>query len=86
MRIAGMRVQPPVARLLAEILGVEGFATTSKKITEAIELQVTTEAPLTPADYEAILEALDRNCPSTLYDLHRRLREERRRIRYVTGG
>jgi hypothetical protein len=86
MRIAGMRVQAPVARLLAEVLESEGFAPTSAKITEAISLRVTAEVPLTPTDYQAILDALDRNCPSTLYSLHRRLGEEERRIRYVTGG
>lgn len=86
MRIGGVRIQAPVARLLADVLEAEGFAATSGKIDEAIKQRVTTEAPLAPADYQAILDALDRNCPSTLYSLQRRLREEERHIRYITGG
>ena len=85
MRIAGVRLQTPVARLLSEILDGAGFSDTSGKIAEAIKLQVTVEAPLTTADYEAILEVLNRNCPPTLYRLHRELLEDRRYIPRVTG-
>lgn len=85
MRIAGVRLQTPVARLLAEILEGAGFSDTSARIADAITLQVTVEAPLTTADYEAILEVLNRNCPPTLYRLHRELLEDERYIRRVTG-
>lgn len=86
MRVAGVRLQAPVARLLSEIMRGEGFPATAAKITEAIERQVTTEAPLTAADYQAILETLNRSCPATLYRLHRELLEDQRYIRRVTGG
>jgi hypothetical protein len=85
MRIAGVRLDTPVARLLSEILERAGFGVTSAKIAEAIRLQVTVEAPLTTADYEAILEVLNQNCPPTLYRLHRELLEDERYIRRVTG-
>jgi hypothetical protein len=84
MRVAGTRLQPAVARLLAEVLAREGQPSTSARITDAIERGVTTEAPLTPGDYDAILEALERECPSTLYGLRRRLVEDERRFRYRT--
>jgi hypothetical protein len=85
MRIAGVRLDAPVARLLSEILEGAGFGDTSAKIADAIGLQVTVEAPLTAADYEAILEVLNRNCPPTLHRLHRELLEDDRYIRRVTG-
>ena len=85
MRIAGVRLQPPVARLLSEILAGAGFGDTSAKIEEAIRLKVTVEAPLTAADHDAIRGVLDRNCPPTLYRLHRELLEDERYIRRVTG-
>jgi hypothetical protein len=59
---------------------------TADKIADAIERQVTIEAPLTLDDHQAILEALGRNCPSTLYRLRQRLDEERRYARRVTGA
>jgi hypothetical protein len=86
MRIAGVRLGAPVARLLSEILRAEGFPSTADKIADAIERRVTVEAPLTLADHEAILEALTRNCPPTLTRLRQRLDEERRYVRRVTGG
>jgi hypothetical protein len=86
MRVAGVRLQAPVARLLAEVLATEGFPATSARIAVAIERKITTEAPLAGTDYEAILEALNRNCPPTLHNLHRHLLEDERRIRYITGG
>ena len=86
MRIAGVRLQPPVARLLSEILEGAGFGDTSAKITEAIRLKVTVEAPLTAADYQAILDVLNRTCPPTLYRLHRELLDDQRYIRRVTGA
>lgn len=85
MRIAGVRLGAPVARVLSEILRTEGFPATADKIAEAIERQITIEAPLTLADHEAILEALRRNCPSTLNRLRQRLDEEQRYVRRVTG-
>jgi hypothetical protein len=86
MRIAGVQLGAPVARLLSEILEREGFPDTAVKITQAIGLQVTVEAPLTIADHEAILEALTRTCPPTLNRLRRELLEEQRRLRRITGG
>ena len=85
MRIAGVRLGAPVARLLSDVLERDGHPDTAAKIADAIRLQVTVEAPLTTADYEAILEVLNRNCPPTLYRLHRELLEDERYIRRVTG-
>jgi hypothetical protein len=42
MRIVGVRIGAPIARLLAEILESAGFDSTAEKIAQAIELQVTT--------------------------------------------
>jgi hypothetical protein len=84
MRIAGVRLQAPVARLLAELLAEE-HPVTAERIAVTIERRVTTEAPLAAADYEAILETLNRSCPATLHRLHRRLLDEERRSRFVTG-
>ena len=86
MRIAGVRLQASVARLLAELLDAEGFPDTAAKITDAIALQLTVEAPLTSGDYQAILEALGRTCPPTLRRLRDELFEEQRRTRRITGG
>ena len=81
MRIAGLRIGAPVARLLAQILDEAGFAETAGKISQAIQLQVTTEAPLTLEDHEAILVALGDRCPPELGRLRRELLEEQRRLR-----
>jgi len=81
MRIVGLRIGAPVARLLVDLLEDAGFGSTAAKIAEAIELQVTTEAPLTTADHEAILIALGSDCPAGLSRLRRELLEERRRLR-----
>jgi hypothetical protein len=81
MRIAGLRIGAPVARLLAQILYEAGYADTAGKISQAIELQVTTEAPLTLEDHEAILVALGDRCPPELGRLRRELLEEQRRLR-----
>jgi hypothetical protein len=86
MRIAGVRLGAPVARLLSEILESEGYLETAGRIADAIKLQVTVEAPLTGADYEAIAEALSRNCPAPLYRLRTELLEQQRRLRRITGG
>jgi hypothetical protein len=74
-----------VARLLSEILRAEGYPVTADRVADAIERQITVEAPLTLEDHEAILEALSRNCPSTLNRLRQRLDDERRYVRRVTG-
>jgi hypothetical protein len=84
MRIAGARIDAPVARLLSEILRAEGFPVTADKVVDALERQITTEALLTLDDHEAILEALSRNCPATLYRLRERLLEEQRYVRRAT--
>jgi hypothetical protein len=86
MRVAGVRLQAPVARLLAEVLEAQGFPATAARIADAIERRITVEAPLTGGDYQAILDTLDRSCPPTLYGLHRVLLEDRRYVRRVTGG
>lgn len=77
MRIAGVRLGAPVARLLSEILESEGYPETAARIAEAIDMQVTVEAPLTGPDYAAISDALGRNCPTTLYRLRTQLLESR---------
>lgn len=86
MRIAGVRLGPPVARLLTELLDAQGHAATAATIRDAIERGVTIEAPLTIADHQQILEALEGDCPPTLYRLRRELLEEQRRVRRITGG
>ena len=86
MRIAGVRLTAPVARLLSDILEGEGHTATAAKIRDAIERGITIEAPLTIADHDTILEALERDCPSTLYKLRRELLEERGRLRSIKGG
>jgi hypothetical protein len=86
VRIAGVRLGAPVARLLSDVLRAQGFPETADKIADAIERQITIEAPLTLADHEAILAALTPNCPASLNRLRQRLDEERRYVRRVTGG
>ena len=86
MRIAGVHLGAPVARLLSEILEREGYPETARKIADAIAQKITVEAPLVLADYEAIAEALSHDCPAPLYRLHTQLLEELRRLRRVTGG
>jgi hypothetical protein len=81
MRIVGLHIGAPVAHLLVDLLEDAGFGSTAAKIAEAIELRVTTEAPLATADHEAILIALGSNCPASLSRLRRELLEERRRLR-----
>jgi alkyl hydroperoxide reductase subunit AhpF len=86
MRIAGVRLGAPVARLLSEILEGGGYPETARKIADAIERQITIEAPLTLEDYEAISTVLAHNCPAPLYRLRTELLEELRRLRRITGG
>ena len=86
MRIVGVCLGAPVARLLSELLESKGYPETAAKIADAIERQWTLEAPLTLADHEAIIEALAENCPPTLHRLRTELLEEQRRIRRITGG
>ncbi len=81
MRIVGLRIAAPIARLLTQVLEEAGFADTAGKVSQAIELQVTTEAPLTAADHEVILVALGRRCPPELARLRRELLDEQRRRR-----
>jgi hypothetical protein len=86
MRVAGVRLQAPAARLLSQVIAGEGYPDTAGRIGEAIEQGITTEAPLTGADYAVILEVLNRTCPPMLYNLRRNLLEDQRYIRRVTGG
>jgi hypothetical protein len=85
MRIAGVHLDAPVARLLSEILEREGYPETSSKVADAIMRRVTIEAPLALDDYEAIATVLDRDCPAPLYRLHTEVLEQQRRIRRITG-
>jgi hypothetical protein len=86
VRIAGVRLGAPVARLLSEFLDAGGHPATAARIRDAIERRITIEAPPTIADHEAILEALEEDFPSTLNSLRRELLEERQRLRRLTGG
>ena len=86
VRIAGVRLGAPVARLLSDVLEGDGHPETAGKIADAIKLQVTVEAPLTGADYEAIAETLSRTCPPPLYRLRTEIREQQQRLRRITGG
>jgi len=86
MRIAGARIDVSVAHVLVEVLRTEGYPVTADRIVDALNGQITTEAPLTLADHQAILAALSRNCPTTLHRLRERLREEQRYVRRATGG
>ena len=86
MRVAGVHLGAPVARLLSEILEREGYPEIARKIADAIAQKVTVEAPLVLADYEAIADALSSDCPAPLYRLRTQLLEELRRLRRVTGG
>ena len=85
MRIAGVHLDAPVARLLSGILEGQGHPETAAKIADAIARRITVEAPLAPADYDAITAALDRDCPAPLYRLHTQLLEYQRRVRRITG-
>ena len=86
MRIAGVHLGAPVARLLSEILESGGYPETAGKIADAIKQRITVEAPLTLDDYEAISTVLTGNCPAPLYRLHTELLAQQRRMRRITGG
>ena len=86
MRIAGARIDVSVAHVLVEVLRTEGYPVTADRIVDALNGQITTEAPLTLEDHQAILTALSRNCPTTLHRLRERLLEEQRYVRRATGG
>jgi hypothetical protein len=47
---------------------------------------VTTEAPLTVADHEAVLSALQGDCPAGLYRLRTELDKDHRLRRGFAGG
>ncbi len=86
MRIAGIRISPQYARLLVEILARDGFEGTAARLAQAIDLQVTTEAPLTAADYEAVRAALQGDCPAGLRRLRTELDKDHRLRRPFAGG
>jgi hypothetical protein len=86
MRIAGVRVGAPVARLLSERLASEGYPETGRRVADAIERRITVEAPLTLDDYEAISMVLAHDCPASLHRLRTELLEQQRRLRRITGG
>jgi hypothetical protein len=86
MRIAGVRLGAPAARLLSEMLESEGYPDTASRIGHAIKQRITIEAPLTLTDHEAISTVLAGNCPASLYRLHTELLEQERLRRRVTGG
>jgi hypothetical protein len=78
VRIAGIRISPQYARLLVDVLAREGFDDTAARLAQAIDLQVTTEAPLTAADYEAVRAALQSDCPAGLRRLYTELDKDQR--------
>jgi hypothetical protein len=86
VRIAGIRISPEYARLLAEILARDGFDGAAARLAQAIDLQVTTEAPLTAADYEAVRAALQGDCPAGLRRLRTELDKDQRLRRGFAGG
>jgi hypothetical protein len=86
VRIAGVRLGAPVARLLAEIVQGERYPETAARLVGAIDRRITVEARLTLADHQAIIECLSRNCPPTLGRLRQELDDERRYVRRVTGA
>jgi hypothetical protein len=85
VRIAGVPISPQYARLLVDVLAREGFDDTAAKLAQAVDLQVTTEAPLTVADHEAVLSALQGDCPTGLYRLRTELDKDHR-LRHGLGG
>ncbi len=86
VRIAGVRISPQYARLLVEILAREGFDGTAARLARPVDLQVTTEAPLTAADHEAVLAALQRDCPPGLHRLRTELDKDQRLRRGFADG
>ena len=86
MRIAGARISAEYARLLQEIVEQAGFDGTAARLAQAIEQRVTTEAPLTIEDHEAILAALEPYCPAGLNRLHTELAKDQRLRRGRSGG
>ena len=86
MRISGVRIGPEYARALVQIVDGAGFDGTAARLAQAIEMRVTTEAPLTTDDHEAILASLEGQCPAALYRLRRELENERRLRRGPAGG
>jgi hypothetical protein len=76
MRIAGVRVSVPAARLLAQILDDAGYTATGRTISDAIALGAS-EPAVTVDDCEAML-ALGSNCPSGLARFRRELLEQQR--------
>jgi hypothetical protein len=79
VRIAGVRLGAPVARLLSRFSNVRATLR-PRKDRERDERQITVEAPLAPTDYEAISTVLGHNCPAPLYRLRTELLEQQRRI------
>jgi DNA-binding FadR family transcriptional regulator len=84
MRIAGVRVSVPAARLLSEIVADAGFPGTARTLADAIEMQAL-EPSLTIEDHEAMLAALAANCPTGLARLRRELLDQQR-YRWKLGG
>jgi hypothetical protein len=86
VRIAGIRISPEHARLLVQIVEGGGFDGTAARLAQAVEMRVTTEAPLTIADHEAILAALQGDCPAGLYRLRTVLDKDNRLRRGPPGA
>lgn len=86
MRIAGARISAEYARLLQDIVERAGFHETAARLAQAIEQRVTTEAPLTIEDHEAILLALEPSCPAGLNRLRTELAKDQRLRRGFGGG
>ncbi len=62
MRIGGVRLSVQHVRLLAQIVEDAGFDDTAQALADGIKVQAM-HAPLTIADHEAILAALDGQLP-----------------------
>jgi hypothetical protein len=86
VRISGARISPEYARLLLDIVERAGFHETAARLAQAIDGGVTTEAPLTVDDHEAILAALEPHCPAGLNRLRTELAKDQRRRRGPAGG
>jgi len=84
MRIAGVRVNPPAVRLLAQIMDDAGYPATAATLRQGIELKAL-EPALTLEDHEAMLLALGDHCPTSLTRLRRKLLEDDMERRLAGG-
>jgi hypothetical protein len=86
VRIAGVRVTAEYARLLRGIVERAGFDGTAARLGQAIDMRITTEVPLMVEEHDAILAALQGDCPPGLYRLRTELEKDQRLRRGPVGG